>query len=367
MLYKSYGKTGKQISVIGFGGMRFRNPEDIDAGAELIVHAHQQGINYFDTAPGYCGDKSEDIVGAGLRQLPPGSFYVSTKCGSADGDSVRRSIERSIERLGVERIHFFHIWCVVTMEQWEQRKKMGAVAAALKARDEGLVEHVVWSTHLSGSEIANVTRENIFEGVTLGYCAINFPFREEGLEAAREAGIGVVTMNPLGGGIIPQNAEQFDFIRGPHDPDVVTAALRFNVSNPAVTSALVGFADKDQIDAAVRAVQDFQPYPSEHLSVVKQRIEGSFNELCTGCGYCMPCPHGVDIPKLMDAYNHRILAGGNDQALLNRLKWHWGLEAATAKDCVACGQCEEACTQHLPIIERLRDVAAIADTQGEQG
>jgi len=362
MLYNTYGKTGKRVSAVSFGGMRFRNPEDIDANAELIVYAHEKGINYFDTAPGYCGDKSEEIVGAAVRQLEPGTFYVSTKCGASDGDSVRRSIERSIERLGVERIHFFHIWCVVTLAQWEQRKQGGAVAAAFKAKEEGLVEHVVWSTHLRGAEIAAVIRENIFEGVTLGYCAINFPFREEGLKAARQAGIGVVTMNPLGGGIIPQNAGRFDFIRTPDDPDTVTAALRFNISNPAVTTALVGFSDREQIDLAVRAVEDFQPHPEEHLETLKKQIEDSFNELCTGCGYCMPCPHEVDIPKLMDAYNHRVLSG-KDQALLNRLKWHWGLPAKSAADCVACGQCEELCTQRLPIIDRLREVAAIAENE----
>lgn len=94
MLYKDYGRTGKRVSAIGFGGMRFRDPENIDENAELVLYGHSRGINYFDTAPGYCGDKSEDIVGAALKQMAPGSFYVSTKCGAAEGDAVRQSIER---------------------------------------------------------------------------------------------------------------------------------------------------------------------------------------------------------------------------------------------------------------------------------
>ncbi len=361
MLYKTYGKTGKRVSVISCGGMRFHNPEDIDANAEILLYAHEKGINYFDTAPGYCQDKSEDIVGAAVRAMEPGTYFVSTKCGASDGDSVRRSIERSLERLGVERIHFFHIWCVVTMEQWEKRKQGGAVEAAFRAKEEGLVEHVVWSTHMRGEEIASVIDEGIFEGVLLGYCAINFPFRERAVEAARKAGIGVVTMNPLGGGLIPQHAERFDFIRGPRDPDVVSAALRFNISNPGITSALVGFSSKEQVDAACAALEGFEPYEPEHLESLKRQITENFNELCTGCGYCLPCPQGVEIPKLMDAYNFRLLLG-RDEDILNRLRWHWGVPAANAAQCVQCGRCEELCTQQLPIMERLKHIAALAET-----
>jgi len=363
-LYKTYGRTGKKVSVISFGGMRFPTPEDIEASAELVLYAHSKGINYFDTAPGYCQDKSEDIIGAAVRHMPPGSYYVSTKCGASDGDELRRSLERSLKRLGLDRIHFFHIWCVLNPEAWEQRRRGGAVDAALKAKEEGLVEHVVWSTHMRGSEVADVIREGIFEGVTLGYNAVNFPFREEGIRAAYEAGIGVVTMNPLGGGLIPRHAERFDFLRGPNDPDVVTAALRFNVSHPEITSALVGFSKREEIDAACAAVENFEPYPPEHLERLRKKITRNFNELCTGCGYCMPCPSGVDIPKLMDAYNFLLLEQ-NPQGVLNRLKWHWGLSPEAARACVECGRCEKLCTQHLPIIERLKEIVRLAEDRAD--
>ena len=361
MLYKTYGRTGKTVSAISFGGMRFRNPEDIDGNAALVTYAHEQGINYFDTAPGYCADKSEDIVGAALRQLPRRSFYIATKCGQPQGDDVRASIERSLERLGVDTIDFFHIWCVRTPEGYEERKRGGAVDAALRAREEGLVQHVVVSTHMRGDEIADMVADGIFEGVTLGYNAINFPFRSRGVEACGDAGVGVVTMNPLGGGLIPRHADRFDFIRGEQDPDVVTAAMRFNVSNPAITSALVGFGSREEIDAAVEAVTGFEPYPPDHLTRLREHIEENFNDLCTGCGYCMPCEHGVEIAKLMDAYNHRML-NGNDRSVINRLKYHWGLEPADAEACVSCGACEELCTQGLPIVQRLQELSELAES-----
>jgi len=359
MLYKPYGKTGKKISVIGFGGMRFKNPEDIDANAELVVHAFNQGINYFDTAPSYCKNKSEQIIGAAVKQLPREKIYISTKSNKADGDALRADLEQSLRRLGVDKIDFFHIWWVLSLEAWRQRKAGGGVDAAIKAKEEGLIEHLAISSHMPSDELCQALSEAPFDGVTLGYCAINFPYRQHAIEQAHRRGLGVVTMNPLGGGLIPQNAERFDFIRGPDDPDVVTAALRFNVSNPNVTSALVGFTTRQHIDQAVAAVADFRPYDAEHIDAMRRKILDSFEGLCTGCSYCLPCPQDVPIPKLMDAYNMRILQGDDPKHIRNRLKWHWALTTAAAEACNECGTCEERCTQHLPIRERIKAIAEI--------
>lgn len=363
MWYKPYGRTGKEISAVSFGGMRFDNPEDIDTNAEIVLYAHGKGINYFDTAPYYCKDKSEDIMGAALRQLPRESFHVSTKCGAADGGKLRESLDRSLDRLGVEKIDFFHIWCVLSMDVWQARKDGGAVQAALQAKEEGLIEHVVVSSHLQGGDLRQVLSEGCFEGVTLGYCAINFPYRQEAVDAAGEMGLGVVTMNPLGGGIIPNNTERFDFLRGPDDPSVVSAAIRFNVSQPAITSALVGFTTTEHIDEAVAAVENFQPYPPERVDAIRGKVLESFDGLCTGCGYCLPCPSGVDIPRMMDAYNMKILNDGNTGQITGRLKYHWGLKPEQAAACSLCGACEQKCTQGLPIRERLREIAALAEEE----
>jgi len=360
MWFKPYGKTGKDISVVGYGGMRFDDPADIEANAEVVAYAHGKGINYFDTAPGYCGDHSEDIMGAAFKQMPRDSFYCSTKCMSADGGQVRASLEKSLKRLHVEKIDFFHIWCLVKPQEWQERKSGGAVAAALKAKEEGLVGHVVASVHLTGAETCEILREGVLEGLTVGYCALNFPFRGEALACAAELGLGVVTMNPLGGGLIPNNAERLDFLRGPGDRSVVEAAIRFNISHPAVTCALVGLTTKPQVDEAVAAVENFRPYAPEHIERIKSQVGEEFNDLCTMCGYCLPCPEDVEIPKLMDSYNHKILGGGADQQIVNRLSWHWNLRPDAAAACVACGECEERCTQHLPIRERLEHIAGLA-------
>jgi predicted aldo/keto reductase-like oxidoreductase len=361
MWTKPYGKTGKQISVIGFGAMRFPAPADLEASAALVRYAHRQGINYFDTAPYYCDDRSEIIVGHALHGLPRDSYYVSTKCGEASGAALRESLERSLERLQVDCIDFFHVWCLLRPGQLRERIDGGAVPAALRAKEEGLIRHLVVSSHLEGDEIIKVVESGLFEGLTIGYNALNFPFRAKALEAAERHHLGLVTMNPLGGGLIPRNAGRLAFLMGPADRDVVQAAIRFNVSQPAVTAALVGFASKDEIDQAVAAVSDFEPYPPEHIERVKSMLSSSFDGFCTGCGYCLPCPVGVEIPRLMDVYNQKILAG-TDEAMRDRLKWHWGIAPDVAAQCLECGDCEHACTQHLPVIERMRAIAALVQS-----
>jgi len=356
MLYRPFGKTGKDVSVISFGGMRFSDPKNLKKSSETLLYAHSKGINYFDTAPVYCGDRSEDIFGHALSQLPRNSFYVSTKCSRTKGDELRKSIERSLQRLKIEKIDFFYIWHLMSPEDWEQRKQNGAVEAALQAQDEGLIGHLLCSSHMEGEGLARVLDEKIFEGVLLGYNAINFPYRRTAVEQAGKQEIGVVTMNPLGGGLIPQNPERFAFLKTETADNVVSAALQFNLSHPAITTALVGFANNQEIDQAVAAANNFVPYSQEQQQKLQQNIETSFSGFCTGCGYCLPCPVGIPIPKYLDSYNQLILSNGDQQAVLNRYRMHWNITPQQAKECIRCGDCETRCTQHLPIIQRLEEL-----------
>ena len=356
MLHKPYGHTGKEISAVSFGGMRFANQADIAGNAEVVRHAHGRGINYFDTAPGY--GKSEDIFGAAFEQMDRQRFYVSTKTMASTCEGLRADLDKSLSRMGISHIDFYHIWCVMSPEDWRKRCDGGAVAEALRARDEGLVSHVVVSSHMEGNALEQMLDEGQFEGVTLGYCAINFPYRRQAVAAAGQLGIGVVTMNPLGGGLIPQNARRFDFLRGPDDPSVVEAAIRFNVSHPAITSALVGFTTKQQVDQAVDSVENFTPYDQAHLDRLRTEIVDGMDELCTGCGYCLPCPADVPIPQLMDVYDQKTL-GADARGVWERMKWHWHVTAEQAASCTDCGDCEAKCTQHLPIRDRLKLAAGV--------
>jgi uncharacterized protein len=358
MWTKPYGKTGKNISVVSFGGMRFPEPTETAKMAELVLYAHSKGINYFDTAPFYCNDLSEGIMGAAFAQMKRDTFYCSTKCMESKGEDLRTSLMRSLERLKVSKIDFFHIWCLVKDNDWSERKAGGAVEAVQRAKEEGLVGHVAASVHLSGAQTAAVLADGLLEGLTLPYNALNFPFRQEALDAAAAQKLGVMTMNPLAGGVIPTHAASLGFLTGPADRDPVEGALRFNISQPAVTSALVGFSAKEHVDQAVAAVEGFRPYSAARIEEVKRNVRAGFNGFCTTCQYCLPCPAGLPIPQLMESYNYEILGQG-EKGVADRLYWHWDLATTDAKGCTRCGQCEQRCTQHLPIRDRIEHVSKI--------
>jgi predicted aldo/keto reductase-like oxidoreductase len=364
MIYREYGTTGKKISVIGFGGMRFAAIDDREACVGMMVEAAEAGINYFDTAPAYSGVKSEQVFGAGFsemkrRKLP---FYSATKTFKTTESSIRSEIEAQLKRLRLESIDFYHVWCITSLDNWKGRKRDGILKTFRTLKDEGLIRHICVSSHLIGDDIRELLMEGVFEGVLFGYSAYNFNVREKAFEAIAAHDLGCVVMNPLGGGIIPENPGIFDFIRTRPDETVVEAALRFVISHERITCALVGFAAREQVGEAVKAVDGFSPIPGSEIARIKARLGAAFTELCTGCQYCDSCPEGIEIPKLMEAYNHKKLYG-TDKALKDRLNWHWNLAPSTAAACTECGQCEELCTQHLPIIRRMAEIAG----QGKKG
>jgi len=360
MIYREYGKTGKKISVIGFGGMRFAAIDDKEACVGMMVEAAQAGITYFDTAPAYSGIKSEQVFGAGFaelkrRKLP---FLSATKTFKTTESTIRRELDAQLKRLKVDSVDFYHVWCITSLENWRERKRDGILKTFRKLKDEGLIRHICVSSHLIGDDIRELLMEGVFEGVLFGYSAYNFNVREKAFEAIAAHDLGCVVMNPLGGGIIPQNPGIFDFIRTRPEETVVEAALRFIISHKQITCALVGFSTREQVREAVKAVDGFSPVPGSEIARMKARLGAAFEDLCTGCQYCDSCPEGIQIPKLMEAYNHKRLEG-KDKALTDRLSWHWSLAPSTAAACTECGQCEKLCTQHLPIIKRMAEIARL--------
>lgn len=362
MEYRTYGNTGKRISAVSLGGMRYAEPDKIDAMAEIPLLAAKLGVNYFDAAPGYSNDKSELILGTAVlefkRQKLP--FYLSTKTGASTADDFWRDLERSLKRLHVDTIDFYHCWGVNRQHVYDTRLKNGVIDAFRKAKEQKMIAHVVASSHMSSEELKILMSLGVFEGYTLGFCAINFPFRIEALKEAERRNLGVVTMNPLGGGMIPENPERFGFIRTRPDQDIVEAAIHFNLAHPMVTSALVGFRTIEDVKTAVAAAESFKPISPDEMERMKSNIEESFDSLCTTCAYCEGCPQGIPVHQYLEAYNHYLLCGKRKDAAINRMKWHWNTTDHTLLEkCIECGQCEEACTQKLPIISRLKELRNI--------
>jgi predicted aldo/keto reductase-like oxidoreductase len=364
MRYKYYGKTGKRVSCVGFGGMRFDTTRSNEENAELVRYACAQGINYFDTAPDYCNDLSEPIYGLAFKDMP-GEFYVSTKAMPTAFDTAQKAkdqVRRSLDRLGVPKINFYHIWCLRKMEHYELAMKPGGqYEGLLELQAEGLIDHIVCSSHQPGHEIRQIVQDGKVEGVLLGMNILNFPYRWDGVKAAYAAGCGVVAMNPLGGGLIPAHAEQLAFLAGEGETPT-EAALRFIIACPELTVALVGFTTREQVDQACRIADRAEPFTPADLERIKANIGANMNAACTGCGYCDQCPQNIPVPSYMQFYNEKQVFGSNDEQMIKGLNFqhNWGLlvgRQAEAAECIECGQCEEACTQHLNIIERLREIA----------
>jgi len=358
MIYRDFGQTGKKVSLLGFGGMRFKNVDNHDECVRMMIAAAEGGINYFDTAPGYFETRSETVFGKAFaemrkRNLP---YYSATKTFQSTESGIRNEIDAQLKRLNIQAVDFYHIWCITSLDNWAKRKKDGILNTFRKLKDEGLIRHIVISSHLIKNEIKELLMEGVFEGVLFGYSAYNFKTRQEAFDAIRERKLGAVVMNPLGGGVIPDHPELFKFIRR-GDESIVAAALRVLWDHPEITNTLVGFDTVEHLNEALKAMEDYKPRTLAELEEVKAKAAVSFEGICTGCAYCNECPEGIPIPEYMDAYNQKLLNKNSKDPIGERLLWHWSLERKGAAKCTACGQCEEACTQHINIIERLKEIA----------
>lgn len=372
MIYKPYGKTGIEMSAVGFGGMQFDTARSKEENAKLIEYAVDQGINYLDTAPSYCEDQSEDIFGLAIEQMASkrDDFYVSTKAMPETFDTaekVQAQVDKSLKRLKTDRIDFFHVWCIRRLDQYELAMKPGGqYEGLLKCREQGKIGHIVVSTHLRGPEVETILKKNEFEGVLLGVNILNFLYRWEGVEAAHRMGLGVVAMNPLAGGVIPRHSERLGFLASDGESPT-EAALRFCISCPQITVTLNGFTTKEHIDTACRIADNATPFTAEDLERIRRNVTQNMDRLCTGCGYCMDqCPKEIPISGFMQYYNEKLLHGKTDAEMVKQLGFHreWGLIAerkANAADCIQCGRCETACTQHLDIVNRLNEIAKWED------
>ena len=177
----------------------------------------KKGINFFDTAPFYCDDKSEIITGIALSQLPRDSYYVSSKVNlgtlqnDASPDNFRRRLETTLTRLKVDYLDFYYLWCMKDSDSFQKEFDL-LYPQFEKAKKEGLIRNITVSSHMQGNELEEVVNQNAFQGMLIGYNALNYRFRQAGISAAHKKGMGIVVMNPLGGGVIPNNPDVFQYL-----------------------------------------------------------------------------------------------------------------------------------------------------------
>ena len=177
------------------------------------------------------------------------------------------------------------------------------------------------------------------------------------MKKAYENGMGIVVMNPLSGGLIPQKPELFTYLTEGTDLTVPQAALRFVASHREITVTLAGCTTRQHVDDAVKAVENLEELPAEEVAGKFGSSRMALNDLCTGCGYCKGCPMGLEIPKFMDGYNQKLLSG--DTALVpTRLRIQWELKPEQAAACIGCGSC--------PVPERPSYIFSVTGTSMER-
>ncbi len=358
MRYRPLGNTGLQVSALALGCMRLS--DDQDANTELVAAAVDKGVNYFETTRFYCGGQCQHRTAPGLKGKTKG-VIVSGKAGiNADttAHSFRKEIELQLEILGLDHFKFFQVGWFGWDRVGHLLKRGGVLDALRRAQDEGLVHHIGFTGHDQPENFIKVIETGLFDSLTVPYSLINRKY-EPTIKRAGELGVGVIAMCPVAGGVLSNASNELQEALGT-DRSMPELALRFVLSNPDVSAACSGMSSMQMLEENVRTAKEFDPESDADFEKTCAIIDGLAAELddkiCTTCGYCRPCPQGVNIVRYMDVYTTWKAFGYEDWAkgVYEKIK-----DEQSAGRCNECGGCEERCPNDLPIIERLREIRAL--------
>ena len=372
MIYRPLGRTGFSVSQLGFGAMRLPMKGqgkdaivDRELSTAMIRRALEAGVNYVDSAVGYCNHDSQRAVGDALKGWRD-RVIVSTKNPYYDEDETVwwKNLEDSLQRLQVERIDIYNHHGL-SWQAYVEKVEPRVGKWMRKAKDQGLIRHICCSSHDTCPNVIRIIDSGYVDVITVQYNLLDRKL-EEAIAHAHQKAVGVAIMGPVGGGRLGGDSEVLqEFLPGVRR--VPELALRFVLSNPHVSVALSGMSTMRHVEENLRVAADGAPLSeadraaiAEHL----QRLARMAELYCTGCNYCVPCPNEVAIPKIFQRYNlgkvYGLWAEARRQyAALGTHKWDPGRRADA---CTECGACEEKCPQKIPIRKQLKEAhAALAD------
>jgi len=327
MRYRTLGKTGLELSVLGFGAMRFPMRGDVvdrDLSIPMIHRAFEGGVNYIDSAVFYCNHDSQRVVGEALRSWKGHHVYVGTKNDyyGVDEGTWRKNLENSLEHLRINTIDLYHTHGV-TWNAYIEAVEPSISKWLSKAKDEGLIGHICTSFHDTPTALTKIIDTGFYDSILLQYNLLDRQL-ESGIQYAHEKGIGVVVMGPVAGGQLKDPAE----------------ALQFVFSNPYVTTALSGMSTMEQVEQNLATA-------SNSATPVNPASAQSAEIYCPTCNYCKPCPRDVDIPQIFGIYNRWRVDGRPE----TKIRY-----SNARSDCIGCGDCEPRCPQKHPIRKYLQDI-----------
>jgi uncharacterized protein len=364
MIYRDLGKTGLKVSQLGFGAMRLpmtkQGEEDVvdrKLAIPMIHAAFEGGVNYIDSAVGYCHSDSQRVVGEALKGWRE-KIIVSTKNHYYGEDEAEwwQNLTDSLERLQVESIDIYNHHGLNWKRYTEVvEPRVGKWMQA--AKDQGLIKRICCSMHDENPGLRQIVDSGYVESITLQYNMLDRQL-EDGIAHAHEKGVGIVVMGPVGGGSLGAASEVLEELI-PGIKRVPELALRFVLSNPNVALALSGMSTMEHVQENLATAADPVSLSAEDTKAIDEhlaRLKGLTKLYCTGCEYCMPCPNDVLISKVFGQFNLSRVYGLHDvakgqYAQIGKRPWLKGNNAAA---CVECGQCEPKCPQNIPIMEQLK-------------
>ena len=369
-------KNGKDISILGFGCMRFTQKGgriDLDKAQEEILEAFNAGVNYYDTAYVYPG--SEAAVGEIFERLEiRDKLYIATKLPHYHIKSVEgaeKILEEELRRLRTDHIDYYLMHMLSDDKTWERLCAMGIDKWLRRKQEEGVIRQVGFSYHGNSDTFCRIV-----DAWAWDFCQIQYNYLDEhsqagrtGLLHAAEKGLPVIIMEPLRGGKLVSNLpDKAKKAFAEHEPNRTPAewAFRWLWDQPQVTCVLSGMNSVEMVrqncrSASEARVGDLTDADRAMLKTVVEAIRGKTKVGCTGCRYCMPCPRGVDIPGTFAAYNTRYSDGWptafKEYFMCTLLR----KEPTSASLCVKCGKCEQHCPQGIAIREELANAAKVLE------
>ena len=368
---------------LGFGLMRLpltdandKGSIDIEALKEMVDTFIEQGFTYFDTAWMYCAFKSENAVKEALTDRYPRDRYtLTTKLHASylktkeDGDRI---FEEQRQKTGVDYFDYYLIHAI-DQELYSIYNKMDCFNWLIEKKKQGLVKHIGFSYHDSAEFLDQVLTEHPeMEFVQLQMNYLDWESAEvqsrKCYEVASKHGKPVIVMEPVKGGTLADVPAEVRESFATYHPDlsVPSWAIRFVASLDNVAMVLSGMSNMEQLMDNISYMKEFVPMNAEETELVHkaaEMIKDSIAIPCTGCSYCTEgCPMQIAIPDLFRVYN-KSKRGEITDVEANEEYRQLTESGGKARECLACGQCQVACPQHLEIINYLKDVAKCMEKQ----
>ena len=368
---------------LGFGLMRLpltdandKGSIDIEALKEMVDTFMEQGFTYFDTAWMYCAFKSENAVKEALTDRYPRDRYtLTTKLHASylkKKEDRDRIFEEQRQKTGVEYFDYYLLHAI-DQELYSIYNEMDCFNWLIEKKKQGLVKHIGFSYHDSAEFLDQVLTEHPeMEFVQLQMNYLDWESAEvqsrKCYEVAIKHGKPVIVMEPVKGGTLADVPAEVRESFAAYHPDLSVSswAIRFVASLDNVAMVLSGMSNMEQLMDNISYMKEFVPMNAEETELVHkaaEMIKDSIAIPCTGCSYCTEgCPMQIAIPDLFRVYN-KSKRGEITDVEANEEYRQLTESGGKARECLACGQCQVACPQHLEIINYLKDVAKCMEKQ----